>query len=119
MSRVLERAKQDLERAEEKLVRALRERNDILFFIRKFELYDADNFQLSDSETTLSEEIESILAGANGPMLVSEIVERLKTAGREIHSPNPVAIVSTTLSRSKKFFFEKGRGWSVNPYATE
>lgn len=119
MSRVIERAKQDLERAEDRILRAVREKNEILSFIKRYELYDDESFSITESEKTLAQEIELILSGANGPMLSSEIVERLKAAGREINSSNPTGIVSTTLSRSKKFAFEKGKGWTFNPYASE
>jgi hypothetical protein len=114
----LAQAETDLQRAEESIARATKERDEIAAFIRRHKMYASASLprnlqQKSVKDETMAEAIEAVLASANAPMLVPDIVAALKVRGRKFKSADPAAHVSTTMSRNERFGYEKGIGWSL------
>ena len=113
----LTQAEIDLRRAEEAIERATKERDEIAAYIRRHKMYAGvvngeHKPRKALKDETLIEALEAVFTASNTAMLVPEIVTALKARGRKMNSVNPMATVSSILSRSEQFQYEKGRGWT-------
>jgi len=107
----------DLRKAEDAIERATKERDEIAAFIRRHKMYASMSngerqHHKSAKDETMLEALEAVLSASNAPMIVPDIVSALKARGRKLTSAKPAAHVSSILSRSEQFHFEKGRGWT-------
>lgn len=116
----LAKAEADLKRVDEEIERATKERDEIIAFIRRHKMYATTTTQTHrawgakpQKDETLVEAIEAILNASPLPMLVPDIVSALNARGRKINSVDPARLISSMMSRSDHFSFEKGRGWSI------
>jgi hypothetical protein len=115
----LAKAEIDLRNAEEAIERATKERDEIAAFIRRHKMYAALSSgvrqpQRGAKDETMAEALEAILSASNAAMSVSDILSALKARGRKMNSENPIANVSSILSRNKEQFqYEQGRGWTL------
>lgn len=113
----LAKAEADLRKAEELIERATKDRDEIAAFIRRHKMYSSPassyrGTQKAVRDETMAEALEAVLSEANAPLLVPDIIAALKTRGRKFTSANPAAHVSSILSRSEQFHYEKGIGWT-------
>lgn len=115
----LAKAEIDLRNAEEAIERATKERDEIAAFIRRHKMYAAlssgiRQHQRAAKDETMAEALEAILSASNTAMAVSDILAALKARGRKMNTENPVANVSSILSRNKEIFqYEQGQGWTL------
>jgi hypothetical protein len=114
----LMQAEIDLQKAEEAIERATKERDEITAFIRRHKMYASISnggrqHQKPATDETMVQALEAILSASEGPMFVPDVISVLKARGRKLTAVKPEAAVSSILSRSKQFKFQKGRGWTL------
>ena len=113
----IRRADDTIERATKEKLEAIENRDEIAAYIRRSKMYEEpsnvkERHQKSATDETMAESLEAILSASSEPMLVPEILSALTARGRKLTAANPMAHVSSILSRSQQFKFEKGRGWT-------
>ena len=67
---------------------------------------------------TVAGAIEHVLRAAEKPLLIDEVIEGLRSNGRAPKGKQPKANIASVLSRSPRFSYQKGRGWSLTCIAT-
>ena len=70
-----------------------------------------------DPKMTLAQLMENILQFQDHPLLMDDMIRELEKFGRVPGGKDPKANISSVLSKSPLFEFQKGRGWRLKQNA--